>query len=235
MADEITTTITFADGDQITSAKLNQIISGASFGTGAVTGTTLTVTGGKLKVGTLTSSELGTGCVTATQIAANAVTENRILDGNVTADKIADLAVTGSKIAVGNIRFDHVSATYLATQPTMESESGGVFVTPVGVKFALTTAKAFGEFDIATSSRAIKSNSYNITSLTRVDSTHTTVTLNRDMNSANYTVMATFVSTGTAEIQAVSVYNKAAGSFSIMHPAESAGRAVNFVVFGTYT
>ena len=97
-------------------------------------------------------------------------------------------------------------------------------------------AKGYGEFAIATSSRSIASNSSNIQSLTRVDSTHTTVGIGTNMDSANYTVLASFVSTGaTAENFAVSVYDKSSTSFKLMHPAEAAGRAVNFVFFGKYS
>jgi len=74
----------------------------------------------------------------------------------------------------------------------------------------------------------------NVASLTRIDSTHTTVTLATNMVDENYTVLATFVSTSTAENLGVSVYDKSAGSFKLMHPAEGSGRAVNFVVFGRY-
>lgn len=83
MAGALTTTITFADGDQVTSSKLNQIISGTSFTSDAITGTTLIVTGGQLKVGTITASEMGLDSVTGTAIAAEAVAYGNILSSDI--------------------------------------------------------------------------------------------------------------------------------------------------------
>ena len=231
MAGELTTTITFADGDQVTSAKLNQIISGASFTSDAVTGSTLTVTGGKLKVGTITENELGSGCVTASQLGTSSVVTSKIYDGNVTNAKLSTGAVSRSKILDGALYSEHFSTDAFATKAQAQAETAGYLMGSDNVKYAMGTAKAYGEFDITTSSRSIKSNSYNVTSLTRVDSTHTTVTLTNNMSSAFYTVVVTFVGNDT---QAVGVYNKAAGSFTIVHPAESSGRAINFAVFGKY-
>lgn len=231
MAGELTTTITFADGDQVTSAKLNQIISGASFTTDAVTGSTLTVTGGKLKVGTITSSELGAGSVTATALASDAVTTAKIYDGNVTNAKLSTGAVSRSKILDGALFTEHFSTDAFATKAQAQAETAGYLIGGDNAKHTMGAAKAYGEFNITSTSRSIKSNSYNVASLTRIDSTHTTVTLTNNMSSAFYTVVATFVGDDT---QALGVYDKAAGSFKIAHPAEAANRAVNFVVFGKY-
>jgi hypothetical protein len=231
MAGELTTTITFADGDQITSAKLNQIISGASFSTDAVTGTTLTVTGGKLKVGTITASELGASAVTTTALNDFAVTTAKIYDGNITAAKMANASV-GYGIVANNSLFQyHMNVGAYATKEQAQAQTATYIMDAFNSKYTLGEAKAYGEFSIVTTSRAIKSNSYNISSFTRIDSTHTTVTLTNNMSSEFYTVMATFVGD---DAQAVGVYGKAAGSFKIRHPAESAGRAINFVVFGKY-
>lgn len=92
------TTITWADTDQVTSAKLNQIVSGLSFETGDLTGTTLLVVGGKLKVGTITSSEMGANSVTSSAIANQAVETSNIAPGAVTAAKIASATITADKI-----------------------------------------------------------------------------------------------------------------------------------------
>ena len=228
-----TTTITFANGDQVTSAKLNQIVSGLSFTTGDLTGTTLLVVAGKLKVGTITSSEMGAASVTNSAIGFQAVQTTNIYPSAVTGEKIASSSINSSHVVAGSLTFALQASTALATQAVMEAETAGYFVTPNRVKYALGTAKAYGEFNIASSSRAIKSNSLNVTSLTRIDSTHTTVTLDDNMNSVNYTVLVSGISDGTENVDAY-VYDKAAGSFKIRHSVEASSRAINFVVFGTY-
>lgn len=81
----INTTGTFANNEQVTSTKLNDIVDNAYFISGAVSGSTLEVTaGGQLKVGTITSSEIG----------ANAVTGSAILNGEVTVAKLSTGAPT---------------------------------------------------------------------------------------------------------------------------------------------
>lgn len=232
MAGALTTTITFANGDQVTSAKLNEIISGAAPTADFVTGTTLVVVGGQLKVGTITASEMGLASVTATAIAAGAVGTAAIAAGAVTVDKIALNSIGRDQIAFNSIYFSNFSTTTYASKAAIESQSAGFLVVPDVLKYSLGDAKAYGEFNITSTSRAIKSNSLNVASLARVDSTHTTVTLTAAMSSANYTVIAGFEQIGTAENLGCAIYDKLAGSFKIMHPAEATGRAVNFVVFG---
>lgn len=233
MAGELTTTITFADGDQITSAKLNQIISGASFTADAVTGTTLTVTGGKLKVGTITSSELGTGCVTVAAIGSNAVTSTKILNGNVTTEKLADSAVTAAKIADGVITFAKMATAAVATQSVMQNETAGYVVTPSEVKHSKRAAKCHGCFSMGSGSRNLLSNSVNVASVTSLSSTTTRVTLDDPMSSAFYTVFATWESASSADNQTVSIFNKTATYFEIKHPADTTpSRRINFMAFG---
>jgi hypothetical protein len=232
MAGELTTTINFADGDQVTSAKLNEIISGASFTTSAITGTTLSVTGGKMKVGTITSSELGVGCVTATAIAANAVTSTRILNGNVTTEKIADSAVTAAKIADGAITFAKLATAAAATKTVMQSETAGYVVIPSMVKHADGAAKAHGCFSMAAGTRTLLSYNENIASATYLSSTTTRVTFDNAMIDAYYTVLATWESNSAADNQTVSIFNKNATYFEIKHATEASLRRINFIVFG---
>lgn len=234
MAGELTTTIDFSDGDQVTSAKLDQIISGASFTTSAVTGTTLTVTGGKLKVGTITSSEMGTSSVLATAIASNAVISTKIADGNITTSKIATGAVTTAKIADGAITAVHMSAGIAATESAMQNETGGYVVTPDFVKHSDRVTKAHGCVALTATTRTLLGNSVNVSSVDPTSTTLTRIYLATNMGSVNYTVLATWESTGTADLQAVAVYGKAASFFTLKHDTASADRRINFVVFGDY-
>jgi hypothetical protein len=115
MAGVITTSQTFANNDNVTSTTLNAIATGSAFGTitDVCANTTITVSAGKLKVGTITSTEMGTDSVltanianlnvTTAKLADTAVTTAKITDLNVTTGKIADLGVTTAKIADANV------------------------------------------------------------------------------------------------------------------------------------
>lgn len=233
MAGEISTTQTFADGDQVTSAKLNNLISQASFTASAITGTTLVVTVGKLKVGTITSAEMGAASVVTAALADTAVTTGKIFDGNVTTAKLADGAVTAAKISANSITFSRLSTSIMATEATMETETGSLLVTPDILQHSPRVAKAHGVVQLSVGSRSLKPNSSNVTSVA-ADSTSTTqVVLATNMGADNYTVLATWES-NTADAQMVSIYDKTAGSFYIKHPVASANKFINFVCFGPY-
>lgn len=75
------TTYTFTATDVVTSAKLNNVIDQTTFTSSAVTGATLAVTSGQLKV-----NALGIG---ANELANDSVTTVKILDGSVTSGKLA--------------------------------------------------------------------------------------------------------------------------------------------------
>ncbi len=234
MAGELQTSITFADVDQITSDKLNLIIGGASFTSSAVTGSTLSVVGGKLKVGTITLSEMAANSVGTTQLVNLSVTTGKIAAGAVGTTQLANLSVNASKIALNTITLSQISTSTVATQANMENLTAGKLVTTDSVHYAPGAAKAYGEFNIISSARNIKTGYFNVSSVTRVSSTQTTVSLLLNMGSTNYTVLASMISDGT-ETGEVAVYDKAAGSFKIKHPAEASDRAINFVVFGNWS
>jgi hypothetical protein len=79
MAGVVDTTYTFTATDTITSTKMNNIIDQTVFTSDAITGSTLAVDTGKLKVNTITANE----------ITSNAVTTAKISDGSVTTDKLS--------------------------------------------------------------------------------------------------------------------------------------------------
>ena len=228
----IATTQTFADGDQVTSAKLNNLISLSSFTDDAVTGTTLTVTGGKLKVGTITSAEIGANAILTVGIADNAVTTVKIADGNITSVKLANLAVTAAKIMDGSITAAKLSGNVVPTEAVMEAETAGYLVTPDFVKHSLRVAKAHGVVEL-TAGRDMMVNKLNVASASAITTTTTRIQFTTDMGATNYTVLASWEST-TADAQMVGVYNKAAGGFYLKHPVAAADKFINFVVFGPY-
>ena len=89
----VNTTYTFTATDVITSAKMNNIIDQTTFTTDAVSGDTLAVSIGKLKV--------NSQGITSNELAENSVTTNAIKDLNVTTNKIANSSVTLEKLATG--------------------------------------------------------------------------------------------------------------------------------------
>ena len=227
------TTITFADDDQVTSAKLNQIVSGLSFTATDITGSTLAVVGGQLKVGTITSSEMGALSIATGSLQDLSVTTAKIAAGAVTNEKLGNNSVSGTKLTSQAVAYANLESTIFATQGQMEGQTANKLVRSEVAKHAPSAAKAYGSFAITGSGRTIQSNSFNVASLTRVSATQTTVTLTDNMNSANYTVQVSGISDGT-EFVNTSYYDKAAGSFKIFHTTEGSGRGVAFAVFGQY-
>tara|TARA_R100000951_G_scaffold20757_1_gene17326 strand:- start:7073 stop:7924 length:852 start_codon:yes stop_codon:yes gene_type:complete len=89
----------FISGENVTAAKLNNLVDGATFlgGAGEATdGSTLEVNDGVGGDGSLRVKDLG---ITTAKLADGAVSEQKIADSAVTSDKIADGAIIASKIA----------------------------------------------------------------------------------------------------------------------------------------
>lgn len=101
----VDTTYTFTATDTITSTKMNNIIDQTVIASDAITGTTLEVASGKLKIRSagITSNELSTNAITTTAITDLNVTTGKIADLAVTTGKITDLGVTTVKIADANV------------------------------------------------------------------------------------------------------------------------------------
>jgi hypothetical protein len=128
MAGVVETTHTFATNEVITSTLMNNIIDQTLFTSDALSGGTLALTAGKIKVATsgITSNEMGVDAVTANAIASGVITNVKIsataaislsklavealpvgitvataniLDANVTTAKILDANVTAPKLS----------------------------------------------------------------------------------------------------------------------------------------
>ena len=94
----------FGPNEQLTSAKLNNILLQSKMEDGAITlDGTLTVVAGQLQVGVLKATNFPAGGIAAVALADDAVTTAKILDANVTTAKLANSSVTAGKIAVGAI------------------------------------------------------------------------------------------------------------------------------------
>jgi len=229
----IDTNYTFTATDVITSTKMNNILDQSTITATAIIGTTLAVTAGKLfvKAGGSTSNEL----------AANAVTTTAILDANVTPAKLSDsdfgdftVASGIATIDAGVVTFAKIAAAAVGTVAEVKAETASKLVTADNVKQSPPAAKAYGSFTTATTARTL-SGSYN-TSVTRIDSTNTTITFTSAMLSAEYTVLCQTTNSGSTGVGVDSnpiVYAKTTTGFKVLHIPESANRAVDFVVFGT--
>lgn len=145
---------TFSDGEQVTSAKLNTAVDGATFAPGAVDDVSTQLSGGAIIV--------KDGGVGTAKITDNAVTSAKILDGNITKGKIEDVAnmkvlgnTSGSSTAPQEVSIldedDMVSDsnTSIPTQQsvkayvdgssnftTEDSQSAGYQIFPSGLKMA---------------------------------------------------------------------------------------------------
>jgi len=100
---------TFSDGDQVTSAKLNNLVDNATFDPSSVDNVTTQLATGKIVVKTIDSGNIASNAVTTAKIADSNVTTSKIADSNVTTAKIADSNVTTAKIADSNVTFAKLS------------------------------------------------------------------------------------------------------------------------------
>lgn len=125
----------FSAGDQVTSAKLNNIIGSAKLDSDSITGTTLNLTNGELKVATngITDNELNANSVTTTKIANDAVTY----------DKIQDVAASS---VIGNTTGSTATPTNVSIldEDTMASNSATALATQQSIKAYVDSQTAVG-------------------------------------------------------------------------------------------
>jgi microcystin-dependent protein len=98
MAGVVETTNTFATNAVITSTAMNNIIDQTLFTADALSGSTLALVSGKMKVATsgITSNEMGVGAVTTNAIADGAVTQAKASNMLVPAGAIMPFAMNGA-------------------------------------------------------------------------------------------------------------------------------------------
>ena len=107
----ITSGKTFANGEQLSADKLNQVITGATFNASdAVDGSTIVLIGGAMAVRDdgITTVKIVNNAVTTAKIAADAVETANIKDANVTLPKIATQA---DQTVLANVSGDVASPT----------------------------------------------------------------------------------------------------------------------------
>jgi len=232
----INTSQSFANGDSVTSTKLNNITSGSTFDSSAVSGTGLTVTGGGLlSLGTVASSNMGTNSVLTGSIADLNVTTAKLADTAVTTAKITDLNITTGKIADLSVTFGKMATAAIGTKAELEASTASKLVAADLIKHSPPVAKAYGSFTVASSARTL-TGSINV-SVTRINSNSSQVTFTSALAVSEYTVVAQVSdsassSPGTIDGNPI-VYNKTTTGFKILHSPEATNRAIDFVVFGS--
>lgn len=102
----VETSHTFATNDVITSTLMNNIIDEALFTSDALSGGTLALVSGKMKV--------ATGGITSNEMGANAVTSNAITDGS----------VTPAKLSTSGPSWDNAGGTFTLSQRAIELGNG---------------------------------------------------------------------------------------------------------------
>jgi hypothetical protein len=225
-----TTTITFADGDQVTSAKLNQIISGFSLGSDSVDGSTITLSGGgALSVGTLSAANYGALSVGTAAIAAGAITAAKLGAQAVETANIKLLNITGATIAEDTIGWTKTLTADRAVQADVQSETAAHFVAPSVMKYHPGVSKAGGIVDFVSGSATI-TGGYNVTSATDTGSGRQ-ITLAVTMANTNYRVQACYVETADVAGGGLGVTVNSTTQFTI-YGAEGTGRKIMFDVFG---
>lgn len=231
MAGELQTGIAFVDQMQITSARLNAIIGTASFTSNSVAGTTLTVVGGKLKVGTISASELGVSCVASGNIQPVAVLTTHLADGCVDTRAIGNFSVSQDKLAEGAVTFNKMAASSIASPQETASGGGNKFVTASNLKYSDGVAKASGVIVFTSLSDRILSNAHNVNSVFRINKNVVRVNFIGLLLGSNYAVICGCHVPGVS-VGLVGCVVKTNTYFEIYHPDELINTTIDFAVFG---
>jgi len=171
---------TFSDGEQVTSAKLNTVVDGATFASGAVDDVSTQLSGGAIIV--------KDGGVGTAKIADNAVTSAKVLDSNITKGKIENVA---NMKVLGNISGSSAAPQEVSIldEDNMTSDSNTSIPTQQSVKTYVDTKRPeFVNFTGGTHSLTKTSNgtyTYNIVDFTgtglntsKITSIHLSVDIN---------------------------------------------------------
>ena len=226
---KFTTTQTFADAEQVTSTKLNAIISGLSASADLAADSTITITSGAIKVGVIASGNLAADAVTTAKILDANVTAAKLASDSVTTAKILDSNVTTAKIADANVSWAKTLTADRAVQADMQSETASHYVSPDVVKYHPGVSKAGGTVAFENGVATV-TGGYNVTGATDTG-TGRQVTLSVTMANTLYRVNACYIDTGSVGA-ALAVTINSATQFTI-YGTEAAGRKIMFDVFGT--
>lgn len=173
------------------------------------------VNAAKIQNGTVGTDELATGCVTSAKIGANQVTTAQIVNNAVTQAKVVKAGKANMEALTGS-----------------SGQAVGI-VTPDVLRYSQFAPRAYGSLGMASDSDNSFAHSYNVASVS-ANIHERTVTFTTPLHSnADYVVVATVTGTGTS-YDAPSIVSKTASGFTIdFNNTDSAGRGIDFVVFGS--
>lgn len=177
----------FGPNEQLTSAKLNNILLQSQMASGAVTlDGTLTVVAGQLQVGVLKATNFAAGGIATVALADNAVTTLKILDANVTTAKIAPLNVTAGLLATDAVETAKIKNANVTAAKLSGAQSGTapVYGVRAWVRFNGNKNEA-GTLDPSNTPRQILG-SGNIASVTKNATGDYSVSIAANMPSVNY-------------------------------------------------
>lgn len=248
MAGVIQTSQSFANGDSVTSTKLNAIVTGSSFTSDAVTGTGLTVTGaGTLSLGTVASSNMGTNSVLAGSIADGVITNVKIgASAAIDLSKLATGALpTAITVASANIVDGTIATADIAdaniTAPKLSGAQTGsapIYGARAWVRFNGNNNSS-GTPDSSNTARQILA-SGNVTSVTKSSTGLYVIAFTTSLPSANYVAVGSrSYKTGDSSgvtIQASSPTSQTSSAFTFYTLDRTGGAAnsddVQVVIFG---
>ena len=225
---KFTTTQTFADAEQVTSTKLNAIISGLSADSDLAADSTITITGGAIKVGVIAAGNIGADAVTTAKILDGNVTAAKLASDSVTTAKILDSNVTTAKIADASVSWAKTLTADRAVQADMQSETASRYVSPDVLKYHPGIAKAYGRVAI-TNGSATLTGAYNVTSATESGDDRVIV-LAVTMANTNYVVGLTYEKASGVAVSPT-ITSKTTTGFTIVG-TEAASTFIGFTVFG---
>jgi hypothetical protein len=124
----VETTHTFATNEVITSTLMNNIIDETLFTADALANTTLALTAGKMKVGTITANEIGTGVITTNAVASSSSAATGIT--------YAKMQYVANMKALGNVSgsLGVVSEVSILDEDNMVSDSATSLATQQSIK-----------------------------------------------------------------------------------------------------
>ena len=221
----------FGPNEQLTSAKLNNILLQSKMEDGAITlDGTLTVVAGQLQVGVLKATNFPAGGIAAVALADDAVTTAKILDANVTTAKILDANVTAAKLATDSVETAKIKNANVTAAKLSGAQTGNAPIYGVRAWVRFNGNKnAAGTLDSSNTTRQILGNG-NITSVTKNATGDYTVVIAANMPSENYVAVGQRAyetgNTSNVTIQANPLTPQTASTFRL-YALNSAGAAAD--------
>ena len=200
----------FANGEQLTADKLNQVIDNATFTTSAVDNTSTQLSSGAIIV--------KDGGVTTAKLNDNAVTTVKIADANVTTAKIADANVTFAKLTdvIDDDTMATATATTLATSESIKAYvDNSNLITETTGSAPYYGCRAFASYNGVTQTL---NNGANIVSVTKNSTANYTFIFDVAMPDTNYSVVIGCTNVGAPGLSYISVpqvITKTTSSFTI--------------------